>query len=138
MVKTLDKLLKFLNVYKKLSIELVHITAMNGEIDNDIIDHFNLKRGILSSLHIYVNPLITDFLKIMTSEKLSTENIKTNDDDFPEVKMVTCEYGVQVFTCIDNLFVGCFVRLNNNIIEKSMLSRFIDHIFTFFDNKIID
>lgn len=133
MVKTINKLLKFLNVYKKLSIELVHITAMNGEIDNDVIDHFNLKKEILSSLHIYVNPLVTDFLKIMTAEKISIENIKTDDKDFLEVKMVTCEYGIQVFTCIDNLFVGCFIRLSNNtIIKKSMLSRYITYLYTFF------
>ena len=144
MSQTIRGIEKFFKCFNGIRFELIHITPMEEKVDIEIIEHFGLTEEILSKTKIFVNLNVPDYLYLMAAERISEICINTNQKKFSEIKIVTCKFGLQVFTCIDDLFIACFVRdidypkvisqiqSNIDVLNEGLFKTYMRYVLRFF------
>lgn len=141
---SIKKNYEFFKCFNNMEFELIYVVPMKNDMDEEIIRHFRLDKEIMQNLQIFVNPLVPNFLQLMVVEKISDILVKTNLENFTEIKIVTCKLGLQIFTYINNLFVACFVwntdysnaisqiKININNINICIFGIYMRHVIQFF------
>lgn len=144
MSHTIRDIEEFFKCFNCIKFELIHITPMEEKVDKEIIEHFGLTEEIFSKTKIFVNLNVSDYLYLMTATRISETCIITNHKKFSEIKIVTCKFGLQVFTCINDLFIACFVRdidypkvisqiqANIDVLNEGLFKTYMRYVLRFF------